>query len=209
MQERGLCSTLDGSCHPAGHNTSHGKEFVTLETVSLASHMCNGNFGEVWPVEVGLWFSGKWLTSMAGQRLSLLVSDSLSALRQQWRKTIERAIRPTCDCPLKNDRFLRQRPALTTQHVRTACGVWVIDCAPRQAYNVRNLSMRDVIKQMPRCSQFAIPSLDCSVDRFYHPGMACSQADTPQRGLLIWLYQILNPPLPLENRFRRLKTAVL
>jgi hypothetical protein len=30
MQERGLCSTLEGGCHPAGHNTRRGKLFVPL-----------------------------------------------------------------------------------------------------------------------------------------------------------------------------------
>jgi hypothetical protein len=47
MQERGLCNTLEEGCHPAGHNTSHGELFVSLDKVSLASRIGNGNFGEV------------------------------------------------------------------------------------------------------------------------------------------------------------------
>jgi hypothetical protein len=47
MQERGLCNTLEEGCHPAGHNTSPGQLFVSLDKVSLASRIGNGNFGEV------------------------------------------------------------------------------------------------------------------------------------------------------------------
>ena len=36
----------------------------------------------------------------------------------------------------QNDRFLRQHPSLTKQHVRTHCGVWGVDCASLQRYKV-------------------------------------------------------------------------
>ncbi len=51
MQERGLCSTLNGGCHPGGHNTRRGKVFTPLDKVGLACHRRNGNFGEVCKVD--------------------------------------------------------------------------------------------------------------------------------------------------------------